>query len=103
MILKFCHEYENLMLPNSTASEYKNITILEPTEFEKKDNLVAVNYVYIFTMIASAIFIPIIIGAMLFFCFKRVKKTEQNIELGELGKSNEEKNENSDNTNTSEL
>ena len=92
-----------LMLPNSTASEYKNITILEPTEFEKKDNLVAVNYVYIFTMIASAIFIPIIIGAMLFFCCKRVKKTEKNIELGEFGKGNEEKNENSDNTNTSEL
>ena len=25
-----------IMLPNSTASEYKNITILEPTKFEKK-------------------------------------------------------------------
>ena len=92
-----------MMLPNSTVSEYKNITILEPTKFEKKDNLVAINYVYIFTMIASAIFIPIIIGAMLFFCCKRVKKPEQNIELGEFGKGNEEKNENSDNTNTSEL
>ena len=92
-----------MMLPNSTVSEYKNITILEPTKFEKKDNKVAINYVYIFTMIASAIFIPIIIGAMLFFCCKRVKKPETNIELGEFGKGNEEKNENSDNTNTSEL
>ena len=92
-----------MMLPNSTVSEYKNITILEPTKFEKKDNKVAINYVYIFTMIASAIIIPIIIGTMLFFCCKRVKKPEQNIELGEFGKGNEEKNENSDNTNTSEL
>ena len=92
-----------MMLPNSTVSEYKNITILEPTKFEKKDNKVAINYVYIFTMIASAIFIPIIIGAMLFFCCKRVKKPETNIELGEFGKGNEEKNENSDNTNISEL
>ena len=92
-----------MMLPNSTVSEYKNITILEPTKFEKKDNKIAINYVYIFTMIASAIFIPIIIGAMLFFCCKRVKKPEQNIELGEFGKGNEEKAENSDNTNTSEL
>ena len=91
------------VLPNSTASEYKNITILEPTKFGKKENLVAINYVYIFSIFISAFIIPIIIGTILFFCCRKEKKFDQNIELGEIGKDNEEKAEVSDNTNTSEL
>ena len=91
------------VMPKSDLSDYKNISILEPTQIENQESLVVKNHFLIIFLVVLVVIVPFIIGTIVFFCCKKSKKENQNIELGNLGNGNEEKAEDSNNTTESEL
>ena len=91
------------VMPKSDLSDYKNISILEPTQIENQESLVVKNHFLIIILVVLVVIVPFIIGTIVFFCCKKSKKENQSIELGNLGNGNEEKAEDSNTTTESEL
>ena len=96
-------ENYRVMPKSADLSDYKNISILEPTQIENQESLVVKNHFLIIFLVVLVVIVPFIIGTIVFFCCKKSKKENQNIELGNLGNGNEEKAEDSNNTTESEL